>query len=333
VNKLLIFHFSLIALLFLTACEDPKGNTHIKKNPPTTAVEVPKFDHDYAYQLIEQQLAFGPRIPGTKGHANCAAWLVETLESYGAKTILQQGEISGHRNKVYQLKNVIATINPVAQNRILLCAHWDSRAMADQDPDDPTAPVPGADDGGSGVAILMEIAERLQKQPLKNTGVDIVLFDAEDQGISEGGPMSSKTWCLGAQYWSKNPHIPNYKAQFGILLDMVGSKGARFPKEGVSMKFASAYVEKVWKTAARLGYQDFFVNEVASELIDDHLFVNEIRNIPTLDIINQPLNSESRFGSYWHTQKDNITIISKSTLAAVGQTLLQVLYEEDARIQ
>ncbi len=164
---------------------------------------------------------------------------------------------------------------------------------------------------------------------MKNIGIDIVLFDAEDQGGSGGGYVR-ESWCLGAQHWSKNPHVPNYKAEFGILLDMVGARGARFAKEGVSLKHASAYVQLVWETAWELQYSDFFVNEEERQIVDDHVFINEIRKIPTIDIINLPKNSETGFGDYWHTHRDNMDIISKSTLKAVGQTLLQVVYQKDA---
>lgn len=307
-------------------------NTDTPPKPPvitTKKVEAPKFSSDNAYKFVEQQLAFGPRVPGTKGHDSCAAWLEKQFSSFGATVTVQKADVYGHNGKTYSIKNIIASHNPSASQRILLCAHWDTRAMADQDSERSKEPIPGADDGGSGVGVLLEIANILNNTPLKNIGVDIVLFDAEDQGES-GGNFRAESWCLGAQYWSKNPHVPNYKATFGVLLDMVGARGARFPREGVSLKHANFYVDRIWKTAAAEGFNDFFLNEEARQIIDDHVFVNEIRQIPTVDIIFLSKDSPTGFGSHWHTHKDNIDIISKSTLLAVGQTLLQVLYEEDA---
>lgn len=303
--------------------------------PPVPFKEMgPKFDSEQAYKLIEKQLSFGPRVPGTEAHANCAAWLQEELASYGAKVQLQEVNVFAHNgDKRFDIKNIIGVINPEATKRILLCAHWDTRGEADQETDSTKRkqPIPGADDGGSGVAVLLQIAKAINSQPLKNIGIDIVLFDVEDQGRSGAG-YSRESWCLGAQYWSKTPHVEGYKADFGILLDMVGSRGARFAKEGVSLKHAALYVDRVWRAAWGRGYRDFFHDVEERQLIDDHVFINEIRQIPTIDIINLPANSETGFGPYWHTQNDNIDIISKTTLEAVGQTLLQVIYEEEAGI-
>jgi hypothetical protein len=318
------------ATLFFVACETDKPKDNDNK-PVKIKVDAPKFNSDNAYKYIEQQLAFGPRVPGSKGHDSCAAWLETTLNSFGATVTVQKAEVSGGSKK-YNIKNIIASFNPSAAQRILLCAHWDTRSMADQDSERKNEPIPGADDGGSGVAVLMEIARTLGETKLKNIGVDIVLFDAEDQGDS-GNNFKRESWCLGAQYWSKNPHIPNYKANFGVLLDMVGARGARFPKEGVSMKHASFYVDKIWNTAMEQGFSDFFQNREERQIVDDHLFVNEIRKIPTVDIIHLSQDSPTGFGSHWHTHKDNIDIISKSSLLAVGQTLLQVLFEEDAPVK
>jgi glutaminyl-peptide cyclotransferase len=322
-----IFAFSAFVL---GACTDP-----IPPPPPAPSFKEvgPKFDSENAYNMVAKQVAFGPRVPGTPAHDSCATWLLSQFESYGATVTLQTGNVFAHNGtKRYDIKNIIATINPTATKRILLCAHWDSRAQADQetDPEKQKQPVLGADDGASGVGVLLEVARAINSQALKNIGVDIVLFDVEDQGRS--GNNSTQSWCLGAQYWSKTPHVEGYKAEFGILLDMVGARGARFVKEGVSLKHAAMYVDKVWKAAWGRGYRDFFHDVAGKQLIDDHVFINEIRQIPTIDIINSPANSETGFGAYWHTLDDNMDIISKTTLEAVGQTLLQVLYQEEAGI-
>jgi hypothetical protein len=319
----------LLLLVFLSCQNDkPKDKTVEVQKPK---IEAPKFNADNAFEFIEKQLSFGPRVPGTKAHDSCATWLEEQFKNYGAQVIIQQAEMPG-TSKTYKIKNIIASFNPAAAQRILLCAHWDTREMADQDTERKNEPIPGADDGGSGVGILLEIARIINENKLKNIGVDIVLFDAEDQGESGMGGKR-ETWCLGAQYWSKNPHVPNYTASFGVLLDMVGARSAKFPKEGISQKHASYYVDRIWKTAWGLGYSDFFLNVDERQIIDDHLYVNEIRKIPTVDIIYISQDSPTGFGSHWHTHKDNIDVISKTTLSAVGQTLVQVLYEEDMPVK
>ena len=319
--------------LFLYACgtDAPAPMPPTPTPTPEIKVDVPAFDAQSAYDMIQKQVDFGPRVPKTKEHAACLAWIQQTLEGFGAKVEIQTGTMTSHLDPNMPIKNIIATINPDEKNRVLLCAHWDTRYIADQDSDSSKMrmPILGADDGGSGVAVLMEIAKIVQKNPIK-LGIDIVLFDVEDQGEPREGSefRRSEMWCLGSQYWSKNNN--NYRAQFGILLDMVGSRGASFPKEGVSMKYAGIYVDKIWTQAQKLGYSDLFVNRDHGQIIDDHLFVNQFAKIPTVDIINLPQSSRLGFGAHWHTHNDNMSIIDKNTLNAVGQVLLRVLYREAA---
>ena len=157
--------------------------------------------------------------------------------------------------------------------------------------------------------------------------VDIVLFDAEDQG-ENGGPETM--WCLGSQHWSRNLHRSPYKPKWGILLDMAGAKNAHFTKDEVSRTHAPKVVDKVWKIAKERGYGNYFVDQNSGPLIDDHKFVNEIARIPMIDIINRPVNSRTGFGSYWHTHDDDMNVINKATLRAVGQTVLAAIYQEAA---
>lgn len=293
-------------------------------------IKVPEFSKDSAFGFVSKQVGFGTRIPGSASHKACKDWLVTTLKGYGAAVIEQPFDATVYTGKALKATNIVASFNPSSQRRILLCAHWDTRHIADHDPDPAQQgkPILGADDGGSGVGVLLEIARQLQQNP-PDIGVDIVLFDAEDHG--EGG-MNGKaeSWCLGSQYWSRNLHVPGYKPEFGILLDMVGGSGARFTKEGTSMQYAGEFVDKVWSRANALGYSSYFVNEATPGIIDDHLFINQITGIRTLDIINRPVDSNTGFPGHWHTQKDDLNAIDRYTLKAVGQTVLSVLFYEAA---
>ena len=176
---------------------------------------------------------------------------------------------------------------------------------------------------------MLEIARLLSKNEPK-IGVDIIFLDAEDYGQPQNStyPQQEDTWALGTQYWAKNPHKPGYYAKYGILLDMVGAKGANFLHEGYSMKYAPDVVRKVWATAQRLGYASFFIDKESSTVTDDHYYVNTISGIPTIDIIHYDNTSGTGFFPYWHTHNDNMDNISKETLKAVGQTLLTVVFEE-----
>jgi len=320
-----IFSFLLITILFMVSCT-PDPSAPAPKTATKPAVKIPKFNRDSAYVFTEKQVAFGPRLPNTEGHRKCKEWYVQKFKAYGAEVIEQDFQVKSYENKMLNATNIIAQYNPEKTNRVVLAAHWDTRYKAEQDADDKKKkqPILGADDGASGVGMLLEIARQIQANPI-GLGVDIVLFDAEDQGDNGG---NETTWCLGSQHWSRNFHKAGYKAKFGILLDMAGAKNARFAKDGTSMKHASKVMNKVWKIAQERGYGNYFVNESTGELIDDHKFVNEIAKIPMIDIINRPAGSRSGFGEYWHTHDDNMSVISKSTLRAVGQTVLAVIYRE-----
>jgi Zn-dependent M28 family amino/carboxypeptidase len=286
---------------------------------------IPQFNEDSAYQFIQRQVDFGPRIPNTKAHEKAGDYLVNVLQSYNISVIEQRANLRAHTGEFLKARNIIAEINPTMSNRVLLCAHWDTRPFADKDPKNPKATFDGADDGGSGVGVLLEIARIINNNPI-NIGIDIILFDAEDFGDSGGG---AETYCLGSQYWAANPHRAGYYAKYGILLDMVGAKDAKFPKEGWSMKYAPSIVEKVWNQASILGYGQYFINQQSAPITDDHYFINTIAKIPCIDIINyNPGQYEQGFAPHWHTQKDDMSIIDKNTLKAVGQTLLHLIYQE-----
>jgi Zn-dependent M28 family amino/carboxypeptidase len=315
---------------FVNACNESNENEPFKKyNVQLSQVKAPAFNADSAYLFIQKQVEFGPRVPNTKGHEQCALYLENLLKKHTPHVLVQQAEVTAFDTKKLKIKNIIASFKPELKNRIALFAHWDTRPVADQDTKDQDKPIDGANDGGSGVGILLEIARAIaQTQP--TIGIDIILFDAEDYGQPDNSkfPRMEESYCLGSQYWTKHKHDLNYFAKYGILLDMVGAKNAQFTMEGVSMEYASDIVKKIWNTAAQAGYSDYFVFNETKQIIDDHYYINTIAQIPTVDIIQYDPLTSSNFYSAWHTHNDNMSGIDKNTLKAVGQTLLEVIYRE-----
>lgn len=304
------------------------SSPEIKKE--ATAAATPAFDADSAYAYVANQVAFGPRVPNTEAHRACGHYLAAELARFGAKVYEQEATLTAYDNTALQARNIIGAFRPEEKRRIMLFAHWDSRPYADEeaDPAHHHTPIDGADDGGSGVGVLLEIARQLGKQ-LPEVGVDILFFDAEDYGTPEFIPQHKPdTWCLGSQFWAKNPHIPGYKAEYGILLDMVGTKNATFFKEQTSLKYASRIVELVWSTAKNLGYGKYFIQAEGGAIVDDHQYVIAGRNIPCIDIINFDPDTDHGFGAYWHTLDDTMQNIDRQTLKAVGQTVLEVVYQQ-----
>lgn len=329
-----MFHRVIVGILLATlvaACGDKKPK---EEERPARVVNVPKFVGDSAYFFVERQVKFGPRVPNTLGHQNAARFLINRLKQYGAKVIEQDFEASTFDNQKLQLKNIVASYNLGLQKRILLAAHWDTRPFADKDNGNRNASFDGANDGASGVGVLLEVARHLGGQSKPTVGVDIILFDGEDWGERDGEKQPSlpegqaSWWCLGSQHWAKNKHQKNYSAHYGILLDMVGANRSQFFREEVSLEYAGQTVGKVWDAAARLGYSDYFVKQNVAGITDDHLFVNQLAKIPMIDIVHYQAGI-GFFGDYHHTTKDNMSLISKKTLEAVGVTLLNVVYHEE----
>ena len=325
--------FFLFFLIFYCTPRKERIDTLEK---PAKVVNVPVFNSDSAYHFISEQVAFGPRVPNTLAHRNCAAYLTGKLEGYGARVIEQDFTQEAYDGTKLYLKNIIASFNSEASRNILLAAHWDTRPFADKDTVNINNPIDGANDGGSGVGVLLEIARVLGHNQPPDIGVDIILFDGEDYGEPEslkndpGYKSNAKIWwCLGSQFWSENKHVLNYSAYYGILLDMVGGRNAKFYKEGGSMQFAKKIVNRVWNTGNQLGYQAFFINQLSPGIMDDHIFVNRDAKIPMINIVEfNPNDREEYFGTYHHTHADNMDIIDPITLKAVGQTLLHVIYYE-----
>jgi hypothetical protein len=325
-------------------CKDDNKKTAqpSKPQPEKKEITAPLFQADTAYSFIEKQVAFGPRVPGTAAHKACGDWMVEKLKSYGASTIEQTTTLKTFEGNNIPVRNIIASFNADKPNRIMLCAHWDSRPYGDKDKNTTLwkKPIDGANDGGSGVGVLLEIARLIGLSPTE-VGVDIVLFDAEDLGTAEFAEGTQEilndgftsSWCLGSQYWSKQKHVANYNARFGILLDMVGAENATFNKEKFSTQSAPDVVNLIWNTANKLGYASTFTTDEIEGVVDDHVFVTKggIRCVDIIDTKPQIMAMGLGgyvFGSYHHTHNDNMSIIDKNTLTAVGQTVLQVIYNQ-----
>jgi glutaminyl-peptide cyclotransferase len=310
----------------------PKEKTSKTNVSESSVIAIPFFNADSALEFVKTQTDFGARVPGSSAHSNCASWLKNTLLRYTPDVKVQEFKARVFNGQVFTGKNIIASFNPDSKFRIMLCSHWDSRPFADHDPD-PTKrnePVMAANDGASGVGILLEIARRLKDNQPK-VGIDIILFDLEDYGPTADSQTEevNENWGLGSQYWSKNPHIPGYRARFVILLDMVGAADAKFRQEGFSMYYAPDKVKKVWDIAAGLGYQEYFINEKGGYINDDHYFINEISKIPAIDIIHlDPNSSNGSFYEYWHTTGDTFDKIDRETLRVVGEVLTKVVFTE-----
>ncbi|MBE0646529.1 MAG: M28 family peptidase [Bacteroidales bacterium] len=319
--------------IILTGCNQSGKNTaSTEKSKPYIASDIPVFSADSAFTFVATQVDFGPRVNNTKAHDACAAFLTAKLREYSQEVVVQSGTVTAFDGTLLKFQNLIASFGPSGNNRILLGAHWDSRPYADHDPDEANfyQAIDGANDGASGVGVLLEVARqlRLKAPPI---GVDIIFFDAEDYGPPEAlqeGLNSGDFWGLGSQYWAKNPHLPDYYAKYGILLDMVGAAGATFLMEGVSMEHAPQVVKKVWDIGGMIGYSSYFLFQRGGYITDDHYYVIRDRGIPMIDIIHLDHTSETGMYKHWHTVDDSLDKIDPGTLQAVGQTLLTVIYSE-----
>lgn len=333
--------FLLPIILFLASC----GN--LRKQATEEAMVMhpvgPVFCADSAWKFCQKQCDFGPRTMNSEAHEECAKWIVSTFSEFGMTVTEQHASLTGYDGTLLKSTNIIASYLPEQKDRILLCAHWDSRPWADNDPDESNwkKPVLAANDGASGVAVMLEIARLLQScfkaSPDSMTiGVDFVCFDAEDWGIPQWSDAEDRgnSWALGSQYWAANfPKEQARNYRFGILLDMVGGQGAQFYQEQMSLDYARNIVEKIWRAAQVVGFGSFFPMHKGGGVTDDHVPVNRDAKIPTIDIIPYyPGCEQSSFGPTWHTVNDDMAHIDKNTLQAVGQTLIQVLFSEKSTL-
>ncbi|MCC3154432.1 M28 family peptidase [Hymenobacter sp. BT770] len=338
-HKLRLPLAALAGLLLLTGCPDKKAAETSEATAPAEAKlpKAPVFNADSAYAFTAKQVAFGPRVPNSKAHIACGDWLVAKFKSYGLKVMQQPFEAMTFDGTNIHGRNIIAQYQPQAARRVAIFGHWDTRPFADADKTHKNAPMDGASDGASAVAVALEIARVLSQQPdslAPNVGVDFILFDAEDWGHDDGTQAklknqlegsSTDSWCLGSQYWSTHLLPANYKAEYGVLLDMVGAKGGSFTREETSRTNARTALDKIWNTAARLGYSDYFRFQDTGGITDDHVYTNKA-GIPTLDIYDHPPYGDDYFPAYHHATTDNMSIIDRKTLKAVGQTMVQSLY-------
>ncbi len=310
------FLLFIVSTIVLVSCADDTPEEVIVKDADCFT-----FSSDTAYKFVQKQVSMGPRIPGTATQKECADWLESKLEQYTDEVFIQETEVEVG-GRTLPCINLVGSIAPEKSNRILLLAHWDTRPWADKE--DKSKQLDGADDGASGVAVLLEIARQVHNK-LSNIGIDILLVDVEDYGNSD----TQDSYCKGSQYWAANPHVPGYKAQYGILLDMVGGKYSKFYQELYSKAYAQSVLNNVWNTAHRLGFGAYFPYTTGMGVTDDHYYINEIAKIPTIDIIGA--GDVQDFAPYHHTSEDDMDIISPQTLNVVGQTVLQVLCNENQK--
>lgn len=329
-KKSLLF-ISLVGLMVCCTTKKPPV-----EEEPVVSIQ---FDADSAYAFCATQCDFGPRVMNSEAHERCSAWIQQKFQQYGYQVEMQKADLKGYDGTILKSTNIIAKAPSLKERAggeaILICAHWDSRPWADNDPDSTNwrKPVMAANDGASGVAVMLELARLIQQNDSLNITVDFICFDAEDWGIPQWDETGNgaDSWALGSQYWAKtltaNPSTQNYS--YAILLDMVGGQGAKFYQESYSLQKASAIVEKVWRAANVAGYGSFFPMKEGVGVTDDHLPVNDVANIPCIDIINYyPDCPQGSFGPTWHSIYDDMQHIDKNTLQAVGQTLVQLIYNE-----
>ena len=316
----------------LSACSAKSGEANAASNNPlgdsTSVAAKPVFDADSAWMFVKKQTDFGPRVSGSEGNRLCREWIIAKLHQFGADTVTtQSAPLTAFNGDKFTAVNIFAQYNKTADSRILLLAHYDTRPWADEDPDPANhdKPIPGANDGGSGVAVLLEIARQLGMES-PTVGVDLLFVDAEDYGNSGG--VDENSWALGTQYWVNHlPYDHNSLPRFGILLDIVGGLNAKFYREYHSEKYASRINTKVWTAARACGFTSRFVNEQYGAVTDDHIHINAA-GIPCIDIIECNNPATGSFPPTWHTLADDINSIDRESLRAVSTTVINVIRNE-----
>jgi Zn-dependent M28 family amino/carboxypeptidase len=295
--------FLLLALLALSACRDSRR--HVRE-----------FDGGSAFHYIETQVGFGPRIPGTEAHRRAAAWLDSLLRRRADTLVVQSWTHVTAAGDSLPLTNFIARFKPAADKRLLLLAHWDSRPTADSPiSTDSTKPVPGANDGGSGVALLLGVADVLKRMP-PTIGVDLLFVDGEDYGDFTKTP---KDVLIGSRYYAAHP-VAGPQPLYAVLFDLIADKDLQIFEEGNSLVGAPEVVELVWNTAKDLGYAGTFVATPKHTLIDDHLELQKT-GIRAIDVVDFDYPA-------WHTKDDTIDKVSGASLQIVGDVAVELVRRE-----
>ena len=325
----------LLVALALAGCSDRKEKAAAPaRQVDFAAVEAPRLNADSIQSSVETMAAFGVRTPGghlrpaARGWDLTASYIERQMRRWCDTVILQNFRSTLWDGREVEGRNIIASLNPAAERRVLLAAHWDSRLWADHDPDEANwhSPVPGVGDGLSGTAALFEMARAMRLMP-PSVGVDFVFFDLEDQGVPEWSEVyADNSWCLGSQHWGQSPHTPFYRAVYGVLFDMIGCQQPRFTKEEVSRHFAPGLTDKLWSCAAQLGMADVFADQKTGAILDDHLYVNQLTGIPMVDIVQN--GAEGSFFPHWHTTTDDLAHFSAATVASVAGVVMKVIYAD-----
>ncbi|MCM1029224.1 MAG: M28 family peptidase [Pseudoflavonifractor sp.] len=318
------------AAMMLGSCSGRPGAKASEATPPEVTKEsafMPAFDADTAYGYVARQVEMGPRVPGSQSIAQCGKWIESELRRHGVDTVVVQlAETEDPRDPSRQLPivNILGRYNLGAKTRVMLVAHYDTRPVADEetDPAKASKPIPGANDGASGVGVMLEVARQLAKANI-DVGVDLLFVDLEDSGTSG----DDTSWCKGSTYFAE--HLPYKSAsempQAAIVLDMVGGRGARFHREGFSQYYNPALVARVWDSARRTGNANYFPTEDGAPILDDHLPLLRV-GIPAIDIVESRSEATGGFPPTWHTHDDDLKNIDPSTLKAVGQTIIHFIY-------
>jgi Zn-dependent M28 family amino/carboxypeptidase len=307
-----------LSLVLALACGGADGRGE-QGSGASSAVSYPRFDGAAAYDFVERQVEFGPRVPGRPGHRAMAEWVEGYLAARADTLIIQRFTHVTASGDTLPLVNFLARFRPSASASLLLLAHWDTRPVSDAaaEAEDREKPVPGANDGASGTAILLELAEMLSERPPPR-GVDLLLVDGEDYGdFSEDRDVF-----LGSRYFALN-QPDGFEAEYGVLLDMVGDRELHIYVEGNSNRLAPEVVDRVWSIAERLGFGDIFHRSTRHTIRDDHLPLNEV-GIPTADIIDFDYPDSSQ--RYWHTPEDTPDKVSASSLGVVGTVMTRLIY-------
>ena len=297
----------LTTLLFLTFGCGPSG---------------PDFDEDHAFEYLVAQCDFGPRNPGSEGYYACLDFIINELDQSADDIILQDFRYREQRyRKRYDLKNIIARYNPDASFQTIISAHWDTRPWADQEDNrqDRNQPIIGANDGASGVAVLLELAKIMGETP-PPIGVNLVFFDGEDLGV----PGENETYCQGSRYFAKNLPIP--RPDEAINLDMVGDKQLHIPVEKYSLEYNPNLVRYLWGRADDMGLDAFDITPQYA-IYDDHVPLHEIAGIPAINLID--FKYPNPYANFWHTMNDVPENCSAESLEQVGKLMVDYIYNRE----